>query len=223
MEQNSLDGIYRAKYIAELASIKTPGSQDKCSKEEFEWRVKEIAKCKRDINYFAERWFKIINLDKGLMTIELYQKQRELLEFFTNEKRCIVLAARQSGKTTIYVAYLLWLCIFHPEKKVMLLANKADTAIEILGRVRLSYEYLPSFLKPAVLTWNKGEIVFSNMSTIKGFATASDAARGFSANCVSKNTKITVRLFSSRFLTFNIKISHLAFLMKCMNFLKFRM
>jgi hypothetical protein len=66
----------------------------------------------------------------------------------------------------------------------MLLANKLDTALEILSRIRLAYDYLPSFLKASVLTWNKGEIVFGNMSTIKGFATASDAARGFSANVV---------------------------------------
>jgi hypothetical protein len=32
--------------------------------------------------------------------------------------------------------------------------------------------------------WNKGEIKFGNMSTIKGFSTSSSAARGFSANCV---------------------------------------
>ena len=183
-EEERIDKTYREKYLSELASVKYPGTVDTCSKEEFEWRIKEIARCKRDIKYFAEKWFKIINLDKGLMTIQLYPKQKDLLDFFVKEKRCIVLASRQSSKTTSYVCYLLWLCNFHPEKKVMLLANKAETSLEIIGRCRLAYEYLPSFLKAPVLTWNKGEIVFSNLSTIKGFATASDAARGFSANVV---------------------------------------
>lgn len=98
MTPEELDKIYRAKYLAELASVKSPGTTDTCSREEFEWRVKEIAKCKRSISYFAQNWFKIINLDKGLMTINMYEKQKELLEFFTKEKRCMVLAARQSGK-----------------------------------------------------------------------------------------------------------------------------
>ena len=212
MTPEELDKIYRTKYLAELASVKSPGTTDTCSREEFEWRVKEIAKCKRSISYFAQNWFKIINLDKGLMTINMYEKQKELLEFFTKEKRCMVLAARQSGKTTIYTVYLLWLCTFYPEKKAMVLANKADTALEILSRIRLAYEYLPSFLKSAVLTWNKGEIVFSNMSSIKGFATASDAARGSSANCVEKHTKITIRLF--KFLKLTIPIKWLAYLCK---------
>ena len=87
----------------------------------------------------------------------------------------------------------------------MLLANKADTALEILGRIKLAYEYLPAWLKPGIVVLNKGEIIFSNKSAIKGFATASDAARGYSANCVEKNTKITIRLFKFIKLTIPIK------------------
>ena len=168
----------------QLATIKKPGIVEHLTKEQFEHRVCEIVKCKRDISYFAEKYFKIINLDKGLMTIKLYDKQKELLKYFVDEKRCIVLAARQSSKTTTYTIYLLWLTMFFPEKKVMILANKADTALEILDRIRMAYSYVPEFLKPGVFVWNKGEVQFANRSTIKGFATASDAARGFSANVV---------------------------------------
>lgn len=74
--------------------------------------------------------------------------------------------------------------MFHSEKKVMILANKLDTVVEICERIRLAYQYLPSFLKPGVVTWNKSEISFSNHSVIKGFSTSSDSARGFSAQCV---------------------------------------
>jgi len=165
-----------------LSYIKKAGEQTTFkSKAEFEESIMEIAKCKRSIEYFAQKYFKIINLDAGLTTIKLYEKQKDLLKFFVNERRCIVLASRQSSKTTTYTIYALWKCMFHPETKIMLLANKADTALEILGRIRLAYEYCPAFIKPGVLTWNKGEVVFGNMSGIKGFATASDAARGYSA------------------------------------------
>lgn len=53
----------------ELANVKKPNIIEHISREEFAFRVREIAKCKRDITYFAEKYFKIINLDKGLMTI----------------------------------------------------------------------------------------------------------------------------------------------------------
>lgn len=117
-----------------------------------------------------------------------------------------------SHNTTSYTIFALWTLIFKPEQRIMLLANKADTAIEILSRIQLAYEYLPPWLKPAVLVWNKSEIIFSNKSAIKGFATASDAARGYSANCVSGDTKITVRLRCLPFIKFKIPISWLRFL-----------
>lgn len=79
----------------QLAYIKKPNELlNAKSKEELEFYIKEIARCRRDIKYFAEKYFKIINLDVGLTTIKLYPKQKELLDFFVNEKRCIVLASR---------------------------------------------------------------------------------------------------------------------------------
>jgi len=46
------------------------------------------------------------------------------------------------------------------------------------------WRYLPPWLKSAAITVNQGTISFSNKSSIRGFASSSDAARGFSANVV---------------------------------------
>ena len=92
----------------------------------------------------------------------------------------------------------------------MILANKAATALELLERIAIGYEYLPHWIKPACLVYNKGNLTFSNMSSIRAFASSSDAARGFSANCVHANTKITIRLF--KFLKLTIPIKWLKFL-----------
>ena len=78
----------------QLSHIKKPGEKDRISKEEFEYRIMEIAKCKRDICYFAEKYFRIISLDRGLHIIKLYQKQKDLLKFFVEENRCLTLASR---------------------------------------------------------------------------------------------------------------------------------
>lgn len=82
----------------QLSHIKKIGEIDNISREEFEYRISEIAKCKRDICYFAEKYFRIISLDYGLQIIKPYPKQRDLLRFFVNEKRSIILSSRQSGK-----------------------------------------------------------------------------------------------------------------------------
>ena len=103
----------------QLATIKKPGEIENISDEEFQRRVLEIAKCKRDIVYFAEKYFKIINLDTGLTTIKLYPKQKELLRYFTGEKRCIVLASRQSSKCVSF-----WTLISIRHKKIKWLKLK---------------------------------------------------------------------------------------------------
>ena len=164
--------------------LKASSPNELITKEEYERRVREIVKCKRDIVYFANTYFKILSMNTGITTIKLYPKQEELLKFFKNEKRAICLSARQSGKSSMYTIYLLWLCCFFPEKRAMLLANKAATAIELVSRIQLAYEYLPNWLKPKVLIWNKGQLMFSNKSEIRAFSSSSDAARGFSCNCL---------------------------------------
>lgn len=89
-----------------------------------------------------------------------------------------------SHNTTSYTIFCLWYTMFNPEKKILLLANKLETALEIIQRIQLAYEHIPQWIKPGIVTLNKGELAFDNKSGIKGFATSSSAARGYSANCV---------------------------------------
>lgn len=200
------------KMSEELASIKKPGFKEYISKEEWEYRIQEIAKCKRDIVYFAEHYFRVINLDKGLHVIQLYDVQKDFLRFLVDNNKVICCSGRQQGKSTIYCIYALWVATFFNEKKIMILANKAPTALELLGRIITAYEYLPFWIKQAAVEFNKSSVTFANMSCIKAFASSSDAARGFSANCVHHKTKITIRLFKCLKLT--IPIKWLSFLCK---------
>lgn len=179
-----LEHALRSKYMQELATVKKPGAVDTCSPDEYEWRIREIVRCKKDIVYFAENYFRIVNLDKGLHVIKLYDVQKEFLRYLVENNKVVCCSGRQQGKSTIYCIFSLWYTTFFPEKKIMILANKASTAFELLGRIITAYEYLPSWLKGSCVTFNKGELEFSNMSAIRAFASSSDAARGWSANCL---------------------------------------
>ena len=119
-----------------------------------------------------------------------------------------------SHNTTSYTIFCLWYATFFPDKKIMICANKLQTAIEIMGRIQKAYEYLPRFLKASVITYNKSEIEFSNGSVIKGFATGSSSARGFSGNCVTGDTKVGIRFKAIKFLKLTVPISWLRFLGK---------
>ena len=79
-------------------SIKKNSGPEYVSKETFEFRLREIAKCKRDIVYFAEKYFRINNLDKGIHVIQLYDIQKEFLKFLVDNNRVICSSGRQQGK-----------------------------------------------------------------------------------------------------------------------------
>jgi hypothetical protein len=58
----------------------------------------EFNKCKNDPIYFAERYIKIVHVDKGLIPIRLYDYQEEIIEKFQGNRNVIVLTGRQQGK-----------------------------------------------------------------------------------------------------------------------------
>ena len=82
--------------------------------------------------------------------------------------------------------------MFHPDKRIMICGNKLAIAIEVMDRIRLGYEYLPFGIKLGVKTYNKQCIEFENNSIIRCFATGSSGCRGFSANCVTGDTMVTI-------------------------------
>ena len=82
--------------------------------------------------------------------------------------------------------------MYHANKRVMICGNQLNIAIEIMDRIRLGYEYCPSAIKIGVTTYNKQCIEFENNSTIRCFATGSSGTRGFSANCVTGDTMVTI-------------------------------
>ena len=88
----------------QLATIKKPGEIERISDAEFQRRVLEIAKCKRDIVYFAEKYFRVINLDKGLHIIKLYDIQKEFLKFLVDNNKVICVSGRQQGRKTCPIA-----------------------------------------------------------------------------------------------------------------------
>ena len=144
--------------------------------------VIEYMRCAQDPVYFAENYVKVIHLDRGLVPFKLYPYQKKMFEHFKDNRFSIVLACRQSGKSISSVAYLLWYALFHPDKNIAILANKGSTAREMLARITLMLENLPFFLQPGCKALNKGNIDFSNNSSIMTASTTSSSIRGFSIN-----------------------------------------
>lgn len=147
-------------------------------------QIQEYVKCARDQLYFIENYVKIVNVDRGLISFNPYEYQKDIVRLFEKERFVICKMPRQVGKTTIVVGIILHAALFNENYRIAILANKEKQAHEILSRIQLAYEHLPKWLQQGVIEWNKGSIELENGSKIQAEPTGSSAIRGTSQNLV---------------------------------------
>ena len=145
-------------------------------------QVQEYIKCAADPIYFIENYCYIVTLDYGLKLFKLYDCQKKKIDVIHNNRRVILMEGRQQGKTTSSAAYILWYTLFHDNKTVAILANKAAAAREVLDRYQTMYENLPKWMQQGVTGWNKGDIELENGSKVFTAATGKSGIRGKSVN-----------------------------------------
>ena len=149
-----------------------------------EEQILEFLKCKEDPVYFARNYIKIVSLDEGLVPFNMYPFQEKLIQNFHDNRFNICKMPRQTGKSTTCVSYLLHYAVFNDNVNVAILANKASTARDLLGRLQLAYENLPKWMQQGIISWNKGSLELENGSKISSNSTSSSAVRGGSYNVI---------------------------------------
>ena len=152
-----------------------------------EWTKKQLfeyKRCMEDPLYFIQSYVKIVSLDEGLVPFKMYPFQKEMVGTFHSNRFTICKLPRQSGKSTVMVSYLLHYSLFNPSVNIAILANKAATARDLLGRLQLAYEHLPKWLQQGVMSWNKGSLELENGSKILASSTSASAVRGGSYNII---------------------------------------
>ncbi len=147
-------------------------------------QVIEFLRCKEDPVYFARNYIKIVSLDHGLVPFKMYPFQERLIQNFHDNRFNICKMPRQTGKSTTVVSYLLHYAVFNDNVNIAILANKASTARDLLGRLQLAYENLPKWMQQGIVSWNKGSLELENGSKISSNSTSSSAVRGGSYNVI---------------------------------------
>lgn len=84
-----------------------------------------------------------------------------------------------SHNTISSAIFILHTILFKNDKNVMIVANKGDTAVEIIDKVKSIYTLLPFFLKPGAKIWNQKSLTFDNGCRIKISARSKTPAIGF--------------------------------------------
>ena len=161
-------------------NLKRANVQQEWTKEE----LQEYQRCMEDPLYFIQTYVRIVSLDEGLVPFKMYDFQKEMVGTFHNNRFTICKLPRQSGKSTTIISYLLHYVLFNPTVNVAILANKAATARDLLGRLQLAYEHLPKWLQQGVMSWNKGSLELENGSKILASSTSASAVRGGSYNII---------------------------------------
>ena len=152
-----------------------------------EWtkeQILEYQKCMEDPLHFIQNYIRIVSLDEGLVPFTMFPFQKDMVGTIHSNRFTICRMPRQSGKSTTMVSYILHYVLFNPSMNVAILANKASTARDILGRLQLAYENLPKWLQQGVMSWNKGSLELENGSKIVASSTSSSAVRGGSFNMI---------------------------------------
>ena len=147
-------------------------------------QIEQFIKCKKDPVYFAKNYIKIVSLDHGLVPFNMYKFQEKLIKNFHDHRFNVCKMPRQSGKSTTVVSYLLHYALFNDNVNIAILANKASTARDLLGRLQLAYENLPKWMQQGVLIWNRGSLELENGSKILAASTSASAVRGGSYNII---------------------------------------
>ena len=170
-----IDDIYLGNPNLKKANTQIEFTQD---------QVFEFVKCKEDPVYFTQNYIQIVSLDEGLVPFNMYPFQRKLIDNFHGNRFNICKMPRQTGKSTTVVSYLLHYAVFNDNVNIAILANKASTARDLLGRLQLAYENLPKWMQQGILSWNKGSLELENGSKILAASTSASAVRGGSYNVI---------------------------------------
>lgn len=139
----------------------------------------EYKKCAASPIYFMKRYCYIQHPQRGKILFQLYPFQEDTLDQLADHDYNIILKSRQLGISTLTAGYALWLMIFKDDTNVLVIATKQDVAKNIVTKVRVMYDNLPTWLKGSekATANNKLSLELENGSKIKAVSSASDSGR----------------------------------------------
>jgi len=139
--------------------------------------AEEYQRCAKDPIYFMRKYCMIQHPVRGKIPFHLFPFQEDTLTQFKDHRYNIVLKSRQTGISTLTAGFSLWKMLFNDDYNVLVIATKQEVAKNLVTKVRVMNQYLPSWLKLTTVEDNKLSLRYSNGSQIKATSAAGDAGR----------------------------------------------
>lgn len=137
--------------------------------------IQQYKRCYQSPVYFLKKYATIQHPTKGAIKFNLYPFQQEALIDFVQHPWNIILKSRQLGISTLCAGYILWFCTFQKDKSVLVIANTQGVATNLIRKIKLMYQHLPSWLKQEIIIDNKLSLQFANNSSVKASSANSNA------------------------------------------------
>jgi hypothetical protein len=148
-------------------------------------QLMEYAKIMKDTPYALRTYLQTYdNTQKKYVPMDLFPDQLQLIQDYEDYNENITKKYRQAGVTTVTAAWLSKkLQLAKPEnpERILIIANKRDTAIEMANKVRHFLDQWPEWMNVGFSPDKNSESRFrlNNGSEVKAVATSADALRGF--------------------------------------------
>jgi hypothetical protein len=145
----------------------------------------EYARIIKDTPYALRTYLQTYdNTQKKYVPMVLFPDQLQLIQDYEDYNENITKKYRQAGVTTVTAAWLSKkLQLAKPEnpERILIIANKKDTAVEMANKIRNFLDQWPEWLNVGFSPDKNSESRFrlNNGSEVKAVATSADALRGF--------------------------------------------
>jgi len=147
--------------------------------------IMEYAKCMKSTPYALKTYLQTYdNTVQKYVPLELFPDQVSLVDDFENYNENIALKYRQAGVSTVTAAWSSKKLVFakkNSPEKILVIANKLDTAVEVANKIRGFTEQWPSWVGVTFSAEKNSQRHFklTNGCEVKAVATSKDALRGY--------------------------------------------
>jgi hypothetical protein len=145
----------------------------------------EVTRCMKDTPYALRTYLQTYDNTKSkYVPLDLFPDQVSLIEDYEKFNENIALKYRQAGVSTVTAAWVSKKLAFakkNKPEKVLIIANKLDTSVEMANKVRGFTEQWPSWVGIGFSAEKNAARHFklNNDCEVKAVATSKDALRGY--------------------------------------------
>ena len=115
----------------------------------------QYIKCAADPVFFMKQYCYIQHPKRGKIKFNLYPFQEDSLTELRDNRYNIILKSRQLGISTLTAGFALWSMLFNEDYNVLVIATTQEVAKNLVNKVQIMNEMLPSWLKTEIVSNNK--------------------------------------------------------------------